>query len=62
MINMDDPAHQAQRSLVLRRFTPHAIRGHEEQVRDIIADLDDITPRGECEAIEAVAFRGCRQS
>ena len=22
MINMDDPAHQAQRSLVLRRFTP----------------------------------------
>ena len=58
MINMDDPAHQAQRSLVLRRFTPRAIRGHEEQVRDIITGiLDDVAPRGECEAIEAIASR-----
>ena len=26
MINMDDPAHQAQRNLVARRFTPRAVR------------------------------------
>src|SRR5262249_14143265 len=29
MINLDDPDHQAQRSLVLRRFTPRAVRAHE---------------------------------
>ncbi len=58
MINMDDPAHQAQRSLVLRRFTPRAIRGHEERVREIVTGiLDDVAPHGECEAIETIASR-----
>ena len=58
MINMDDPAHQTQRSLVLRRFTPRAISGHEERVRDIVTGiLDDVASHGECEAIEAIASR-----
>jgi cytochrome P450 family 142 subfamily A polypeptide 1 len=58
MINMDDPAHQAQRSLILRRFTPRAIREHEERVREIVTRiLDEVEPLGECEAIEAIASR-----
>ena len=58
MINLDDPAHQAQRSLVSRRFTPRAVRNHEEHVRGIVTGiLDDVQPLGECEAIEAVASR-----
>ena len=58
MINMDDPAHQTQRSLVLRRFTPRAISGHGERVRDIVTGiLDDVASHGECEAIEAIASR-----
>jgi cholest-4-en-3-one 26-monooxygenase len=58
MINMDDPAHQAQRSLVLRRFTPRSIGEHEDQVRDLVTGiLDDVVPLGECEAIEAIASR-----
>jgi cytochrome P450 family 142 subfamily A polypeptide 1 len=58
MINMDDPAHQTQRSLVLRRFTPRSIRGHEERVREIVTRiLDEVVPLGECEAIEAIASR-----
>jgi cholest-4-en-3-one 26-monooxygenase len=58
MINMDDPAHQAQRSLVLRRFTPRSIQEHENQVRHLVTRiLDDVVSLGECEAIEAIASR-----
>ena len=58
MINMDDPAHQAQRSFVARRFTPRAVRNHEEAVRAVVAEiLDAVAPIGECEAIEAIASR-----
>ena len=58
MINMDDPAHQAQRSLVSRRFTPRAVRSHEERVRAVVTQiLDDIEPLGSCEAIDAIASR-----
>ncbi len=58
IINMDDPDHQQQRNLVSRRFTPGAVRNHEEQVRGICREiLDDVAPRGECEAIEAIASR-----
>src|ERR1700759_4143684 len=32
MINMDEPDHQAQRNVVARRFTPRAMRGHEQHV------------------------------
>jgi cytochrome P450 family 142 subfamily A polypeptide 1 len=58
IINMDDPEHQQQRNLVARRFTPGAVRNHEEHVRGICREiLDDVAPRGECEAIEAIASR-----
>jgi cytochrome P450 family 142 subfamily A polypeptide 1 len=58
MINLDDPAHQAQRNLIARQFTPRSVRSHEENVREIVTKiLDDVTPLGECEAIEAIASR-----
>jgi cholest-4-en-3-one 26-monooxygenase len=58
MINLDDPAHQAQRNLVARQFTPRGVRSHEENVRRIVTlILDEVTPLGECEAIEAIASR-----
>jgi cytochrome P450 family 142 subfamily A polypeptide 1 len=58
MINMDDPEHQEQRRLVLPRFTPRAVRGHEDHVRDVVTEiLDAVAPLGQCEAIEAVASR-----
>jgi cholest-4-en-3-one 26-monooxygenase len=58
MINLDDPRHQAQRNLVARRFTPRAVRTHEEHVREIVNEiLDAVVPLGGCEAIEAIASR-----
>jgi cholest-4-en-3-one 26-monooxygenase len=39
MINRDDPRHQQQRKLVSRRFSPRAVRRHEERVRQLAADL-----------------------
>jgi cytochrome P450 family 142 subfamily A polypeptide 1 len=58
MINLDEPEHQAQRNLVSRRFTPGAVRSHEEHVRDLVTGiLDDVVPLGECEAVEAIASR-----
>ncbi len=46
IINMDDPDHQRQRNLVSRRFTPGAVRNHEEHVRAICREiLDDVAPR-----------------
>jgi cytochrome P450 family 142 subfamily A polypeptide 1 len=58
MINLDDPAHQEQRRLVSRRFTPRAMRGHEGHVRGVVtAILDAVAPLGQCEAVEAIASR-----
>ena len=58
MINLDEPAHQQQRNLVARRFTPNRVRDHEAFVRLTVGEiLDDVTPLGECEAIEAIASR-----
>jgi cytochrome P450 family 142 subfamily A polypeptide 1 len=58
MINSDDPAHQAQRNLVSRGFTPRAVRDHEDHIRQIVTEiLDGVVPLGECEAIEAIASR-----
>src|SRR5438309_1299922 len=56
MINKDDPEHQQQRMLVNRRFTPSAIKGHEDHVRRVVTELiDAVAPLGECEAIDALA-------
>ena len=58
MINLDDPAHQAQRNLVARQFTPRGVRSHEDHVRQLVTEiLDAVTPLGEFEAIEAIASR-----
>ena len=58
MINLDDPAHQAQRNLVARRFTPRGVRAYEDHVRGHVTEiLDVVVPLGECEAIEAIASR-----
>ena len=58
MINIDEPVHQAQRNLVARRFTPRAVRSHEDHVRQVVTEiLDVVMPLGECEAIEAIASR-----
>jgi cholest-4-en-3-one 26-monooxygenase len=58
MINLDEPDHQTQRGVVARRFTPRAVRNHEDRVRQIVTEiLDPIVPLGECEAIEAIASR-----
>jgi cytochrome P450 family 142 subfamily A polypeptide 1 len=39
MINRDDPRHSQQRKLVSARFSPRAIRRHEEHVRSIASGL-----------------------
>ena len=58
MINLDEPAHQEQRKLIASRFSPRGVRSHEEQVRSVVTEiLDEVTPKGECEAIEAIASR-----
>ncbi|MDA8047941.1 MAG: cytochrome P450 [Actinomycetota bacterium] len=60
MINMDDPGHQEQRKLVVRRFTPRGVRNHEERVR-ALADrlIDEATAGGarSFEVVEQVASR-----
>ena len=58
MINRDDPEHQQQRMLVARRFTPRAVRSHEDRVRAVVTELiDEVAPKGSCEAVEALASR-----
>ncbi|MEO8692843.1 MAG: cytochrome P450 [Acidimicrobiales bacterium] len=58
MINKDDPDHQNQRSLVLRQFTPRAVRQREDYVRSLVDELiDEVVPHGTCEAIDALASR-----
>lgn len=41
IINRDDPRHQQQRKLVSRRFSPRAVRRHEQRVRTFAAGLID---------------------
>ena len=58
MINRDDPDHQNQRAVVLRQFTPRAVRQREDYVRSLVDELiDEIVPQGTCEAIDALASR-----
>jgi cholest-4-en-3-one 26-monooxygenase len=39
MINRDDPRHQQQRKLVSGRFSPRAVRRHEERIRALAGEL-----------------------
>jgi cytochrome P450 family 142 subfamily A polypeptide 1 len=60
MINLDDPDHLNQRNLVVRRFTPRAIRDHEAEVRvlmDQIIDTALADGGGQIEAVEAITSR-----
>jgi len=54
MIASDDPAHQEQRRLVSRGFTPKAVRRHEDVLDELIAELLDPID-GEVEIVEALA-------
>ena len=54
MIASDDPAHQEQRRLVSRGFTPKAVRRHEDVLEALIAELLDPID-GEVEIVEALA-------
>jgi cytochrome P450 family 142 subfamily A polypeptide 1 len=56
MINHDDPLHQNKRRLVARRFTPRAVKQHEDHVRGVVTELiDAVVARGECEVVEDLA-------
>jgi cytochrome P450 family 142 subfamily A polypeptide 1 len=60
MIDLDDPAHQQQRKLVVRRFTPRGVRNHEGRIRalaDSIVDEAIADGAQSFEVIEKVASR-----
>lgn len=47
IIGLDDPLHQKRRNLVARRFTPKAVAGREDHVRQIVSRLlDDVQSNG----------------
>lgn len=45
IIGLDDPLHQKRRNLVARRFTPRAVSGREDHVRDTVTRLFDAVER-----------------
>ncbi len=56
MIDSDDPLHQTRRRLVARRFTPKAVKRHEDDVRAVVTALiDRVAPAGECEVVRDLA-------
>lgn len=56
MINKDDPRHLQQRKLVSPRFTPKAVRSHEERIRSLATWLiDEVAEKGEAEVVEDLA-------
>jgi cytochrome P450 family 142 subfamily A polypeptide 1 len=56
MINPDDPGHQQQRKLLSSRFSPRAVRRHEQRVRAIAAGLiTAATASGTAEVVRDIA-------
>jgi cytochrome P450 family 142 subfamily A polypeptide 1 len=56
MINRDDPRHQQQRKLVSGRFSPRAVRRHEEHVRALVTGLiDAVASAGHAEVVADLA-------
>jgi cytochrome P450 family 142 subfamily A polypeptide 1 len=56
MINKDDPRHLRQRKLVSTRFTPKAVRSHEQRIRHLVTELiDAVASAGTAEVIEDLA-------
>jgi cytochrome P450 family 142 subfamily A polypeptide 1 len=54
MIALDDPRHAAQRRLVSRRFTPKAVRSHDEWLQLRITEMvDAFIDEGSVEIVEA---------
>jgi len=41
IIGLDNPLHSQRRKLVSKRFTPRAVAGREERVREVVVDLID---------------------
>jgi cytochrome P450 family 142 subfamily A polypeptide 1 len=56
MIDSDDPLHQSRRRLVARRFTPRAVKSHEDTVREVVARLlDAATAQGGFDVVQDFA-------
>jgi cytochrome P450 family 142 subfamily A polypeptide 1 len=56
MIALDDPRHADQRRLVSRRFTPKAVRGHDEWITDATTEMTDaFIDDGTVEVIDGLA-------
>lgn len=56
MINLDDPHHAAHRRLIVRRFTPHGMKPHNERIQAIVAScIDGFAPLGHCDLISDLA-------
>jgi cytochrome P450 family 142 subfamily A polypeptide 1 len=56
MINKDDPQHQQQRKLVSSRFTPRAVRRHEDSVRTVVVELlSAVAEKGTAEVVGDLA-------
>jgi cholest-4-en-3-one 26-monooxygenase len=56
MINRDDPRHQQQRKLVSRRFSPRAVRRHEDRVRSLAGELiTAATAKGTADVVQDLA-------
>ncbi len=58
MISKDDPAHSTQRKLIADRFTPRAVSGLEDQVREIVTEaLGTFTLSDRFEVVDTLAAR-----
>ena len=56
IIGLDDPEHQVRRQLVARRFTPRAVAGFEEHVREVVTEiLDRALAAGTVDAVADMA-------
>ena len=56
MIAQDDPRHAEQRGLIARRFTPKAVRGHEEWLRQSTRNMiDEFIDDGSVEIVDGLA-------
>lgn len=57
IIGLDDPLHQQRRNLVTRRFTPRAVAGWEDHIREVVTRLvdDALAHGGPVEIVNEVA-------
>jgi cytochrome P450 family 142 subfamily A polypeptide 1 len=56
IIGLDNPLHSQRRKLVSKRFTPRAVAGREERVREVVVDLiDTALARGSVDVVADLA-------